>query len=301
MKKYTLIIITILIIILFVFGYKLINKKQDINALIMLIEFERIEGILNWEKELDARGLTALISVKENILNEYPEVFKRLAQKGYEIAGSASGDPFWDVPYKEQYQIMEETKIIVENITGKPMEVFSSRYFAYDENTLKAADALEIGYILARGTAGEKAVVYNPEEYNTKIISVSNIPFEEMGTGSLCDYSLWARGATAEDLDNVLIDCIDRNPSDMIVVSHAYLGGTRLAWWNVYNKILDSDRILWKGFNNWLDNLIPLAMMNEDIPINREVKYEVPTPKFPIEELELVPDLESETFYPACY
>ena len=94
------------------------------------------------------------------------------------------------------------------------MRVFGSRYFAYDENILRAADALGVEYVLARGTAGERATVYAPREYKAKIISVSNVPFGEMGTGSLCDYSLWARGSTDEDSANVVDKVLARRPSD---------------------------------------------------------------------------------------
>jgi len=308
MKKYIFTIVIILLVVLSAIGYKLIiqtpaeqNGVKKINGLVMLIEFEKIDGILHWEEELHKRGLAALVSVQENVLKEYPDVFKRLAEKEYEIAGSCAEAPFWDMSYDKQYQFMKETKDSVESVIGKPMRVFGSRYFAYDENTLKAADALGVEYVLARGTAGERAVIYKPEEYKVKIISISNIPFEDMGSGSLCDYSLWARGATAEDFDKVLEGCIAKNPDNMIVVSHAYLGGTRLAWWNAYEKILNSDKVSWKTFNAWLDNLIPLTMVNKDIPVNREVKYDVPKPKVPIEELESIPSLGDEIFCPACY
>lgn len=56
----------------------------------MLIEFEQIDGIRQWEKELDHRGLSAIINAQGDILPKYPEDFKRLADKGYEIAGVSS-------------------------------------------------------------------------------------------------------------------------------------------------------------------------------------------------------------------
>ena len=169
------------------------------NGLIMLIEFEKIDGVRHWERELDRRGLTALIQAQYNVLKEYPTDFERLATKGYPIAGLYAEKPFWDVPYDEQYARMREAKEAVEQITHKPMRLFGSRYFAYDENTLRAADALGIEYVLGRGTAGALATIYSPREYKVKIISVSNVPFAEMGTGSFCDYSLWARGSTDQD------------------------------------------------------------------------------------------------------
>ena len=94
---------------------------------------------------------------------------------------------------------MKEAKEAVECITNKPMRVFASRYFAYDENTVKPQKFRHRLYSGSRHSR-RKAVVYKPEGYNVKIVSVSNVPFEEMGRGSLCDYSLWARGAGARNL-----------------------------------------------------------------------------------------------------
>lgn len=298
MKKIYLILGTvILLLIIFWVFYSFRNVEKPslkkINGLIMLIEFEGIEGVLHWEKTLDQKGITALVQAQQNILNKYPDVFKRLADKGYEISGLYAEEAFWDMPYEKQLKLMKEAKEAVECITQKPMRVFASRYFAYDENTLKAAEALGIPYILARGTAGEKAVVYKPKEYNVKIISVSNVPFEEMGRGSLCDYSLWARGATPEDFGKVLEWCLNNQPKDMILVSHAYLGGTRLAWFQEYEKALASDKVIWrKNFDEWLNNLDVLEMPFSEIPQNREVQYTVPKPAKAIEDYEPIPDLE---------
>jgi len=320
MKKSTVISLIIIIIALILIGYfqslqqpvtqekpivQTETETKKINGLIMLIEFEEINGVLWWEKQLDQRNLNALVSVQENILEKCPETFKRLAEKGYEISGNYSEAPFWDMPYDRQFQIMKETKELVEKAAGKPMRIFSSRYFAYDENTLKAADALGIEYVLARGTKGVEAIVYSPLEYKVKIISISNVPFEEMGTGSLCDYSLWARGASSEDFDKVVEGSIEMKPTNMILVSHAYLGGTKIDWWKVYEKALSSDKVSWKKFNDWLNNLTPLKMKNSEIPVNKEVKYEVPKPAVPIKDLEQIPDLNElksqETFSPVCY
>ena len=299
MSKNTYLILgLILLAILILAGTDIFQKPADkiadkINGLIMLIEFEEIEGILHWEKTLDEQGITALIQAQENVLNEFSDVFKRLANKGYEISGLYAEEPLWDVSYERQYALMKEAKEAVECITNKPMRVFASCYFAYDENTVKAAEDLGIGYILARGTAEEKAVVYKPEGYNVKIVSVSNVPFEEMGRGSLCDYSLWARGADAEKFGEVIDYCLDNEPSDMILVSHSYLGGTRLTWWQEYEKALNSDKITWRtDFDEWLTNLEVLEMPFDQIPQNREVQYTVPKPAKGIEDYEPIPGLE---------
>ena len=262
------------------------------NGLIMLIEFEKIEGVRHWERELDQRGLTALIQAQYNVLEKFPEDFARLAAKGYPIAGLFAEKPFWDVPYDEQFARMREAKEAVEKITHKPMRLFGSRYFAYDENTLRAADALGIEYVLGRGTAGALATIYAPREYKAKIISVSNVPFAEMGTGSLCDYSLWARGSTDKDFAAMMDKVVASRQSDLILVSHAYLGGTSEGWWQVYEQALSRSEVKWRSFDAWVRtvkvNELPLA----NIPVNREVKYDVPRPAVPLEKLQLLPGLD---------
>lgn len=271
---------------------KIIKNENKINGLIMLIEFERIEGIQQWEKELDARGINALVKVQANILKKYPEVFKRLANKGYEIAGGYDEAPFWDMPYEEQYRHMKESKDFIEKLTGKKVRVFGSRYFAYDENTLKAADALGIEYVLGRGTRDIEAVIYAPKEYKVKVISVSNVDVgEPMGRGSLCDYSLWARGADAAEFGRIVEENIAKKPTNMILVSHAYLGGTRLEWWQQYLKALSSSEISWRGFDQWINAQSTISLPNAEIPLNKEVKYGTPKPAKPIDDYEPIPGL----------
>jgi hypothetical protein len=261
------------------------------NGLIMLIEFEKIEGVRHWESELDQRGLTALIQAQHNVLTEYPKDFERLATKGYPIAGLYAEKPFWDIPYDEQYARMLDAKEAVEQITHKPMRLFGSRYFAYDENTLRAAEALGIEYVLGRGTAGALAIIYAPREYKAKIISVSNVPFAEMGTGSFCDYSLWARGSTDQDFAALVDKVIASRSSDLILVSHAYLGGMSVQWRRTYENAAARNEVKWRGFDEWVRTVKVGKLPYAEIPVNREVKYEVPRPAVPLERLELLPNL----------
>jgi hypothetical protein len=268
-----------------------VRAQEPTNGLIMLIEFEKIEGIRHWERELNRRGLTALIQAQNNVLKEYPDDFARLAAEGYAISGIDAEKAFWDLSYDEQLARMREVKRSVESITHKPMRVFGSRYFAYDENTLRAADALGVEYVLGRGTAGALATIYAPREYAAKIISVSNVPFAEMGTGSLCDYSLWARGSTGKEFGAVVDKVLASGVSDLILVSHAYIGGLYAEWWRVYETALTSKQVTWRSFDQWASNVKISAQPLAEIPVNREVKYDVPKPAVPLERLELLPGL----------
>ena len=146
----------------------------------------------------------------------------------------------------------------------------------YDEVTLRVADKLGVEYILARGTAGAKAVVYKAKEYNTKILSISNVPSEEMGPGSLCDESLWYRGVTPNGFREILFSLKEER---IIWVAQTHLSGVKLHWWNVYQDFLNTNTVTWKSLDEFSVN--PTAMPNGQIPVNTEVKYVTPQPKIP--------------------
>jgi len=269
--------------------FQRVNKK--INGVFLLTENTGdISGYYKWEEVLDKRNHKAIIKPERSVLQKYPDYFKRLAGKGYEIAIGYGKAPFWDMPYEEQYKIIEEYKRYAENILGKPIKIFSSKYFAYDENTLKAADELGIPYILGRGT-GIEAVIYSPKEYKAKIMLVSNLVFEDMGSGSLCDISLYQRGSTAGDFRKVLDDCFAENPDDLILVSHVYIGGTRVGWWDAYESAINSDKVNWRSFDQWIDKTKKTVLPYSEIPYSTEVKYVEPKPSVLLGEIELIPEL----------
>ncbi len=263
---------------------------QKPRAFMQLIEFhDDIQGLRNWAYELEQRGLKSIVNVRWPIVEKYPEDFRWLADHGHEIMGLYNGGPLWDVPYEEQLRGMQEAKEVIERVTGKPMRTFSSAYAAWDENTLKAADVVGVQYIFARGASDVEAVIFKPDEYNCQIISQSNVTFKDMGRGSLCDYSLWARGARGADFEQILQDTLAKYPKRLLVSTHAYLGGMKQEWWEPYERFLDNGSVDWiASFDEWVKaqhgvNIgVPLSM----VPDNREVKYQTPTPVVPLEELE---------------
>jgi hypothetical protein len=272
---------------------------QKPRMFMQLIEFhDDIQGLRNWAYELDVRGLKSIVNVRWPIVEAYPEDFKWLADNGHEIMGLYDGGPLWDVPYEDQLQGMLDAKEVIERVTGKPMRTFSSAYAAWDENTLKAADEVGVEYVFARGASDVEAVIFDPDEYACKIISQSNVTFEDMGRGSLCDYSLFARGATGEEFQQIMEDTLEKYPKRVLVSTHSYLGGMKKDWWEPYEWLLDSEEVEWVAtFDEWVKaehgvNIgVPLSM----VPDNREVTYTTPTPAVPLEELEDV-----ESMYNPC-
>lgn len=309
-KVILLIIELFIIIVLFAYIF-LVQKAKDketftpstnkievsnINGLIYLINVhpdEPLDGLLKWEQELNERGITALIKSSKPVLEKHPKVFKRLSKTGHEIM-VGNPDSCWDMPYDEQLQVMKNSKEYVENLTGSPLKVFACKYSSYDENTVKAAEELGIEYVLARGTEDVRALIYKPEEYDVKLLEVSNVEFSDMGRGSLCDISLFSRGSTAEDFEKVVEESFDKDPDSMILVSHPHIGGTKKVYWEVYEDALNTEKASWRTFEDFMDNITTKSMPYDQIPVNTEVKYLEPDPVVPLEELEDLPNAEDK-------
>jgi hypothetical protein len=313
-QKNTIFIIAVILLIVITLGsitilFIISNKKEEeqvtsqtqidqketktINGLIYLIVThadEEIDGLLQWEQELNNRNITALIKASKPVLEKYPEVFKRLSNEGHEIM-VGNPDSCWDMPYQEQYDVMKESMEYVENLTGNPLKVYACKYSSYDENTVKAAEELGIEYVLARGTEDIRAVIYQPEEYDVKLLEVSNVEFGDMGKGSLCDISLYARGSTEEDFADVVEESFRRNPDSMILVSHPHIGGTKKAYWEVYEDALNSEKATWRTFEEFMQEITVIEKIYTEIPVNTEVQYLEPNPAVPLDELEDLPEV----------
>ncbi|NWF91612.1 MAG: hypothetical protein HXY46_01740 [Syntrophaceae bacterium] len=255
------------------------RKAGPMEGLFLIIDHANPKGLKHWTEELERRRIPAVIQTNERMLTDNGEMIGNLSIKGFEICGAYNEKPFWNEPYSFQYETMSRIKDEVEACTGKPMRIFGSKYSAYDETTLRVAEKLGIPYIFGRGALGARAAVFKPEEYGVIIVSVSNVPWMQVGTGSLCDQSLWSRGATPEDLKGILF----RLKEDRIVlVAQTHLSGVKLRWWKVYQEFLDSRRIAWRTLDEFTRN--PVLLPNSKIPINTEVKYLTPQPKIPLEE-----------------
>ena len=274
-------------------GKQAVKNEKNINGLIYLIQndvADTSDGLLKWETELNNRGLTALIKASKPVLEKYPEIFKKLAKEGHVIMGGYAGS-CWDLPYDQQYKAMKETKEYMEKLTGRSMQVFACMYSSYDENTVKAAEALGVPYVLARGTEDIRAVLYKPLEYNVKLLEVSNVEFGEMGKGSLCDASLFSRGATEKDFAEVFNESIAKKPDSMILVSHPHIGGVKAGYWSVYKEALETNKVTWTPFEEWMKEVKTIELPYKQIPENREIEYLEAKPAVPLEQLENLPDV----------
>ena len=258
-----------------------INNDPKTEALMLMIEFEGTEGLINFVNDIKERNIPGLLIVSAEFVENNCEVVNTLLEyHDIEIAGLDSSKAFWDVPYEEQLSVIKNSKEKIFECTGREIRVFGSRYFAYDENTVKAAQELGLEYVFARGTTGAKATIYKPNEYEVKIFSVSNVDSQNWGTGSLCDYSYWAREGTAADFEIELFGSLKYEK--ISPVSHTYIGGLKKSWNDVYLKFFDESNISWLDLDSFgeIDTTLPFA----DIPTNREVQYETPHPAVPLDQ-----------------
>lgn len=258
-----------------------INNDPKTEALMLMIEFEGTEGLINFVNDIKERNIPGLLIVSAEFVENNCEVVNTLLEyHDIEIAGLDSSKAFWDVPYEEQLSVIKNSKEKIFECTGREIRVFGSRYFAYDENTVKAAQELGLEYVFARGTTEAKATIYKPNEYEVKIFSVSNVDSQNWGTGSLCDYSYWAREGTAADFEIELFGSLKYEK--ISPVSHTYIGGLKNSWNDVYLKFFDESNISWLDLDSFgeIDTTLPFA----DIPTNREVQYETPHPAVPLDQ-----------------
>jgi hypothetical protein len=294
------------ILLILIAGYFMLSNKPASPAekpmgIMLLIEYKDTIGLMNMANQMHQRNVTGLLMVTPEFVQVNCEDIKKVIRTGnIEIVASNVGAPFWDMPYDEQKARMIEMKQEIENCTGVPIRIISSTYMASDLNTIKAAEELGIPYVTARGTTGTKATVYQPEGYNVKVLSVSNIEFVPFEYGSLCDYSFYERAGTPADMLAELNRSMEPlsekemeqfGPYHRITpTSHANIGGYLKPWNDMWLSFWDMADVRWVTLDEFMsqsDWAIPLWQ----IPINKNAPYteEKIRPLIPYEEEEKVP------------
>jgi hypothetical protein len=209
------------------------------------------------------------------------ETIRTLHDYGMEVV-ALTGPQLWGVPYEEQFATIKAAKDTIEACTGRPLRIITSRYMASDENTWRVAEELGIPYVLARGTTGTRATVYQPEGYSVKIISVSNMDSERWAYGSLCDYSIWARGGTPQDFRTELYNAA-LSHDRICTVSHTRISGLKAVWYSVFMEFFDHAGVEYLGMDDF--TTVDVTLPIDEIPQNRNVPYaEQPYPLVPLED-----------------
>jgi hypothetical protein len=256
-----------------------VQTEEDANTpkgIMVLIEYTDMTGLTNFVNEMYARDITGLFFTGPDFVEEHCEDIKKLLKyENIEIMGSYTKDPLWDMPYEEQYEVLKDAKERIEACTKQPVRIFSSKFQASDENTAKVADALGVPYIAARGTTETNAFVYQPEEYDVKILSMSNIPSIRFKYGSLCDYSYWVRGGSPEDMMEELDDA--KNNEKLTLLSHTRIGGIKERWLNMWTTYWDTYEIDWVSLDEIMSTDMTLPYWQ--IPQNRNAPYTPDTMK----------------------
>jgi len=276
------------------------EEEKIPKGTMILIEYKDTVGLVNFVNEMYKRDIPGLLLASPDFIEENCEDIKQILKHNVEIIGSNPSGVFWDMPYEEQYDAVKDMKNTIETCTGQPLRIVGSRYMASDENTVKAAEALGIPYVIGRGTTDTKATVYKPEEYDVKILSVSNIPVVTFKYGSLCDYSFYERSGTPDDmlaeLKRAVEPLSDKEKTRygeyqrVTPVSHTSIGGYLKPWMNMWIEFWDTnENIDWVGLDDFMENAdweIPMWQ----VPINKNAPYtpEKIRPLTPYEEVEKV-------------
>lgn len=275
------------------------GEETKTRGIMILIEYKDTIGLSNFVNEMYKRNIHGLLMVTPEFVNENCDEIKELLKYNIEIVGSNVGAPFWDMPYEDQKARIIEMKEGIEACTEVPVRIISSRYMASDMTTVKVAQELGIPYVTARGTTDTKATVYQPEEYNVKILSVSNIPHVKFKYGSLCDYSYFQRAGTPDDMMEELMRALEQpaqrdqvrfGPHHKITpVSHTNIGGYLKPWTDMWIEFWDTADVEWVSLDEFMaepDWVLPAWQ----IPINKNAPYtpEKIRPLIPYEEEEKI-------------
>jgi len=257
------------------------------KAMMLLIEFKNTEGLVNMVNDMKERNIKGLLMVNADFVDKNKDAIKEILATGnVEIAASYDPKPYWEMTYDEQYATITDMITRIESALNVKVRIISSRYMASDENTVKIADKLGIEYITARGTTELATTVYKPEEYNVKIISVSNIDVPEFKYGSFCDYSFYERSGSPEDMEKEYKRAIQEEK--FIGVSHTYIGGYKERWNDMWHNFWDNYEVDWVDLDTLgtVDKVMPMWQ----IPINKNAPYtpEKIRPAIPYDEEENV-------------
>lgn len=274
----------------FINKYVCKNTQTDTptpQAMMLLIEFQNTDGLVNMVNDMKERDVKGLLMVSGSFIQKHAEVLKEVLKTGVvELAPSYDPEPFWGMSYDKQYEIISQMIENAQTYLGVTPRVISSRYMASDENTVKVAQALGIEYITARGTTDLATTVYKPEEYDVKIISVSNIDVPEFKYGSFCDYSFYERNGSPEDMETQYKRAIQNEK--FMAVSHTYIGGYKERWNDMWHRFWENYEVDWVD----LDTLgsVDREMPMWQIPVNKNAPYtpEKIRPAIPYEEEENV-------------
>jgi len=245
-------------------------EELDPQAMMVLIEFQQTEGLANMVNAMNERGIKGLLMMSPDFAEANATDLKAILQVGnLEIIASYVKAPLWGMSYEEQKTVITDTVSRVEAALDTEIRIVGSRYMASDEVTLQVAEEMEIEYVTARGTTELALTVYKPDDYDVKILSISNIDTPEFKYGSLCDYSYYERAGNPED---ILADLTRATEETKFVgVSHTYIGGYKERWHDMWLEFWDTEDIDWVGLDDLgtVDKYLPMWQ----IPINKNAPY----------------------------
>jgi len=260
-----------------------ISIEDNPQSLMILIEYKDTVGLINFVNEMEKRNIPGLLHVSADFVEENCETINELLKHNIEIMASIS-EPLWDMSYEDQLEIISDTKTRIEACTNTPIKIISSSYMASGMTTLAVAEELGIPYITARGTTDTKATVYQVEGYQTKILSVSNIPKVQFKYGSLCDYSYYQRSGSPDDmlaeLNRALEPLTDKEKERYGVyhkitpVTHTNIGGYLQPWLDMWLNFFDTntDKIDWVDLDTFMSS-VDWTLPDWQIPINQNAPY----------------------------
>lgn len=264
--------------------YLLFTRSTHIpDGMMILVEYDDdMTGLYNFVYEMHRRDIQGILMLDSDYITRNCDYIKQLLTYGnIELAGAEISEPFWGVPYDEQYSKISDLKNTFESCTGVPLRIVASRYMSSDPNTIKVAKSLGIPYLLARGTLGLRAGTYYVSDEGMTLLSVSNIEDPYFKYGSMCDYSFFERGGTTTDMERTLSESLVH--PKITPVTHTRIGGNVKEWYDMWMRFFDSGKVNWVGIDEMMAE-IDYTMELWQIPINQNAPYGTLRPIIPYDD-----------------
>ena len=121
------------------------DMEQDISKYLKNSYKGMEEGVLHFLELVENHGIVVDFFITADVCERYPDVIKRIAQKGHKIGCHGydhSIEYYCKLDYKGQYEDILKASKILEKSLGKKPTMFRAPNFSADGNTIKALEQL---------------------------------------------------------------------------------------------------------------------------------------------------------------
>ena len=86
------------------------SNTKKVEGILLVVDRLNARGLMHWADELTKRNMPACISIRKAMSDQHGSLIEEISGRGFAICGGYDERPFWDEPYKLQYEEMRIVK-----------------------------------------------------------------------------------------------------------------------------------------------------------------------------------------------